>query len=190
MSQKRSAGAADSKNLLVLLVSEDHVLTHDLSRVLQSGGYRVESTRAAGNALNRMRKERADLLILDSRYLHESDYREVARSFPVRRVAHDQERIQIGKVTVDPAGRVVHLNRRQVQLTSTECDLLLELIRRHGETVTRDELLESLGDHGRVFDRTIDRHICNLRRKLEPKPKASSMIVTVHGMGYRLNLKA
>src|SRR6185312_5825597 len=153
MSQKRSAGAADSKNLLVLLVSEDHVLAHDLARALQSGGFRVESTRAAGNALARLRKERADLLLLDSRFLHEGDYREVARAFPARRIAHDQERVRIGKVTVDAASRVVHLNRRQVQLTSTECDLLLELIRRHGETVTRDELLESLGDHGRVFDR-------------------------------------
>jgi DNA-binding response OmpR family regulator len=46
-----------------------------------------------------------------------------------------------------------------------------------------------LGDPGRVFDRTIDRHICNLRRKLDTIPQAGSIIVTVHGVGYRLNIK-
>ena len=190
MSAKRSANVADSRSRLVLLVSEDHALAHELSRALQGGGFRVETTRTAGNALNRMRKARADLLVLDSRYLSDGDYREVARAVPLRRTVRDQEPIHVGKLTVDPAARVAHMNRRQVQLTSTECDLLLELIRRHGQTVTRDELLDSLGDHGRVYDRTIDRHICNLRRKLEPTPKSSSMIVTVHGIGYRLNIRA
>ncbi len=179
----------DPKARIALLVSEDHALAHDLSRALRAGGFHVESTRTAGNALNRLRKARADLLVLDAKFLRESDYSEIARAVPLRRVAREQERIHIGKLTLDPAGRVAHVNRRQVQLTSTECSLLLELIRHRGNTVTRDELLDSLGDHGRVFDRTIDRHICNLRSKLEPTPKASSMIVTVHGIGYRLNLR-
>jgi DNA-binding response OmpR family regulator len=178
------------KGRLALLVSEDSALAHDLARVLRGGGFQVENTRTAGNALNRLRKARADLLVLDGKYLRESDYAEIARAVPLRRTAREQERVQLGKLTVDPAGRVAHINRRQVQLTATECSLLLELVKHHGQTVTRDELLDSLGDHGRVFDRTIDRHICNLRRKLEPTPKSSSIIVTVHGIGYRLNLRA
>ncbi|HXP94588.1 MAG TPA: winged helix-turn-helix domain-containing protein [Candidatus Binatia bacterium] len=186
---RRSTPALDPKARVALLVSEDHALARDLSRALHAGGFRVESTRTAGNALNRLRKARADLLVLDARFLREGDYSEIARAVPLRRVAREQERIHVGKLTLDPASRVAHVSRRQVQLTSTECSLLLELIRHRSSTVTRDELLDSLGDHGRVFDRTIDRHICNLRRKLEPTPKASSIIVTVHGIGYRLNLR-
>jgi DNA-binding response OmpR family regulator len=189
-SRGTGAGGADPKARAALLVSDDHALANDLGRALHGSGFRIENIRTAGNALNRLRKSRADLLILDARSLREDDYSEVARSFTPRRRSADQERITVGKLMLDQASRVAHINRRQVQLTSTECSLLLELIRHHGQTVTRDELLDSLGDHGRVFDRTIDRHICNLRRKLEPTPKASSLIVTVHGIGYRLNLRA
>lgn len=185
-----TGSTGESKTRTALLVSEDHSLATDLGRALHGSGFRIENTRTAGNALNRLRKARADLLILDARALHEDDYGDVARSFATRRRHEAQERIQVGKLMLDPAGRVAHINRRQVQLTSTECALLLELISHRGQTVTRDELLDSLGDHGRVFDRTIDRHICNLRRKLEPTPKASSLIVTVHGIGYRLNLRS
>lgn len=185
-----TANAGDLKMRTALLVSEDNALTLDLGRALHGSGFRIESTRTAGNALNRLRKARADLLILDSKSLRDDDYSDVARAFTARKRNVEHENLQIGKLTLDSVSRVAHINRRQVQLTSTECSLLVELIRHRGQTVSRDELLDSLGDHGRVFDRTIDRHICNLRRKLEPTPKASSLIVTVHGIGYRLNLRA
>lgn len=183
-----AVAAKRAEHRFAVLVSSDQGLVHDLTRLLSSGGFRLENTRTTNNALNRLRKARADLLILDARAMRDADVSETARAVTPARRTH--EAMTLGKLSLDPAGRIATWNRRQSQLTSTECALLVELIRHRGQTVTRDELLDSLGDHGRVFDRTIDRHICNLRRKLEPTPKASSVIVTVHGIGYRLNIKA
>lgn len=173
-----------------MLVSADHTLAGDVSRALQTAGFRVETTRTISNALYRFRKTRLDLLILDSRFAKESDLMDVVRSTAGERAARETtERVTVGKLTIDPGNRTVQYHRRQAQVTSTECSLLLELVRNRDRTVTRDELLDSLGDHGRVFDRTIDRHICNLRRKLEAGSSGGPLIVTVHGVGYRLNLR-
>jgi DNA-binding response OmpR family regulator len=178
------------KARVALLVSENRALGHALAKFLKTCGFHVESARTASTALNRARKSRADLVVLDAKSLREIDVTEIPSGSAPRRTVRERERIHIGKLTLDPIGRVVHVNRREVQLTATECALLVELAGHRGETVTRDEILDSLGDRGRVFDRTIDRHICNLRRKLEPTPKTPPMIVTVHGIGYRLNLRS
>jgi DNA-binding response OmpR family regulator len=180
---------AESKPRSVLLVCGDRALVSDLSRALAPYGFRVENLRKASNALYRLRKARADLLILDARSVRESGLAELVRATATERPGREAERVVFGKLDYDPGSRVAQIGRRQVQLTSTESALLLELLRHRGRTVTRDELLDSLGDPGRVFDRTIDRHICNLRRKLEPNPKGPPLIVTVHGVGYRLNIK-
>jgi DNA-binding response OmpR family regulator len=151
-------------------------------------GFVVEGTRSPGAAVRRFRKSKPDLIVFDGRVVRESDLGEYAAAPAEPKPT--TERIQVGKLSLDAGSRTVQYNRRQTQLTSTECALLLALARNVGQTVTRDELLDSLGDPGRVFDRTIDRHICNLRRKLDTIPQAGSIIVTVHGVGYRLNIKA
>jgi DNA-binding response OmpR family regulator len=177
-----------TKRRSALVVSADHWLVLEITRALRAVGFVVEGTRSPGAAVRRLRRGKPDLIIFDGRVVRESDLAEFAPAAPSE-PKPTTERIQVGRLSLDAGSRTVQYNRRQTQLTSTECALLLALARNVGQTVSRDELLDSLGDPGRVFDRTIDRHICNLRRKLDTMPQAGSIIVTVHGVGYRLNIK-
>ena len=74
-----------------------------------------------------------------------------------------------------------------VELTPSEFELLLVLARQPGRIFTRSQLLDAL--HGVAFEsyeRAIDSHIKNLRRKLEPDPRQPRYVLTVYGVGYRL----
>ncbi|MBT8213517.1 MAG: helix-turn-helix domain-containing protein, partial [Acidimicrobiia bacterium] len=69
---------------------------------------------------------------------------------------------------------------------STEFELLLTLARQPGRIYTRAQLLDSV--HGVSFEsyeRSVDAHIKNIRRKIEPDPKHPSLVLTVYGVGYR-----
>ena len=75
---------------------------------------------------------------------------------------------------------------REVELTATEFTLLETLVRDPGRVFTRGQLLDAV--HGVSFDsyeRAIDAHVKNLRRKLEPTPGSRRYVQTVHGVGYR-----
>jgi DNA-binding response OmpR family regulator len=80
----------------------------------------------------------------------------------------------------------VSLNGRPVGLTPIEFRLLGVLLREPGRTFSRAQLIERVcGSDFGGFDRAIDVHILNLRRKLEKDPVHPTMIRTVHGIGYR-----
>ena len=86
-----------------------------------------------------------------------------------------------GSVTVDPARRRVVADGQEVQLTTTEFDLLLHLVRRPGRVFTREELLSSVcGYEAAAGTRTVDVHVAQLRAKLGE----TSPIRTVRGVGY------
>ena len=90
-------------------------------------------------------------------------------------------------VLVDPATRVVTRAGRPVPLRPKEYELLAALLRRRGAVVGRTELLREVwGYHESVLSRTLDTHIGELRRKLEPDPGAPRHILTVRKSGYRL----
>ena len=73
-----------------------------------------------------------------------------------------------------------------VELSPKEFDLLMALVRRPGQVVTRAELLKDVwGYNATVVSRTIDTHIAELRRKLEPDPSSPRHIMTVWKTGYR-----
>jgi DNA-binding response OmpR family regulator len=75
----------------------------------------------------------------------------------------------------------------QIDLTATEFALLETLARQPGRVFTRSQLLDAI--HGVAFEsyeRAIDAHIKNIRRKLEPDPHSPRYILTVYGVGYRL----
>lgn len=98
----------------------------------------------------------------------------------------DDAPIRIGDVEVDRLRRRVVVGERTVELTATEFDLLAQLARQPGRVFTRAQLLA--GVHGVVvesYERAIDAHIKNIRRKLEPDPRRPRFILTVHGVGYR-----
>ena len=95
--------------------------------------------------------------------------------------------IQVGGLRMDLDRHTVTLDGNPIELTPTEFNLLKVLMEQHGHAFTRMELVEKgLGYSFEGLDRTIDSHIKNLRRKIEPDPSQPSYIETVYGVGYRL----
>ena len=93
-------------------------------------------------------------------------------------------RLTIGALEIDVEGYRVTLDGAALHLTPNEFKLLVGLARRAGQTLTREQLMDELyGASVSGFDRSIDSHIKNLRRKLEHAPLS---IETVYGVGYRL----
>ena len=96
------------------------------------------------------------------------------------------EVMRAADVEVDLSKMRVRVDGRSVELTPTEFHLLATLIREPGRVFTRAQLLDAL--HGVAVDsyeRAIDAHVKNLRRKIEPEPARPRYILTVHGVGYR-----
>jgi two-component system alkaline phosphatase synthesis response regulator PhoP len=94
--------------------------------------------------------------------------------------------VRTGALEIDTAKRAVRVGGRSVDLTPTEFELLLHLARSPGRVYTRSQLLDAL--HGVAFEsyeRAIDAHVKNLRRKLEPDPAHPKYLLTVYGVGYK-----
>jgi len=104
----------------------------------------------------------------------------------VDRQAEPSDRIEVAGVTIDISRMRVEVNGRNVELTPTEFQLLVALARQPGRIFTRSQLLDAI--HGLAFEsyeRAIDAHVKNLRRKLEDDPGQPRYVLTVYGMGYR-----
>jgi two-component system alkaline phosphatase synthesis response regulator PhoP len=94
--------------------------------------------------------------------------------------------IRAGDVTLDVPRLRVTAGDRDIDLTPTEFQLLAALAREPGRVFTRSQLLDAV--HGVAFEsyeRAIDAHVKNIRRKLEPDPREPFYVQTVHGVGYR-----
>ena len=92
-----------------------------------------------------------------------------------------------GDLEIDFPRREVRRGGDSVNLTRTESDLLAALARVDGRVLTRPQLLDAAaGPDSITLDRSVDSHIRNLRRKLEPVPSAPRYVITVAGVGYRL----
>src|SRR3954447_21498170 len=95
----------------------------------------------------------------------------------------------IGDVTLDRARREVMAKGVPVELTFSEFELLTELMRQAGRLFSRQELLRAIwGDSAYRDPRAIDVHVRHLREKLEEVPESPTLIITVRGAGYRLNV--
>jgi len=96
------------------------------------------------------------------------------------------EVLRVADVEVDLPRMRVSVGGRPVELTPTEFQLLWTLMREPGRVFTRGQLLDAV--HGVAFEsyeRAIDAHVKNLRKKLEPTPGRPRYLLTVHGVGYR-----
>jgi two-component system phosphate regulon response regulator OmpR len=94
-----------------------------------------------------------------------------------------------GPLTIDPQHRSVLMENRRLDLTRSEFDLLAMLARDPGRVFSRNQLLECVrGGDTDAFDRAVDTHVSNLRRKIEPDPKSPSLLKTVWGVGYRFEV--
>lgn len=96
--------------------------------------------------------------------------------------------VRIGALTIDMANRTAQLAGQLVDLTPTEFDLLATLARHPGRPFTREQLIEIVYDVSYFgYDRAVDSHIKNLRRKIEPNSHEPQYILTVYGVGYKLS---
>jgi len=97
------------------------------------------------------------------------------------------EIVRAGDVELDTARMLATVDGRRVELTPTEFRLLLELARQPGRVFTRSQLLSAVqGVAFESYERAIDAHVKNLRRKIEDDPRAPRRLQTVFGVGYRM----
>lgn len=91
-----------------------------------------------------------------------------------------------GRIYIEPAERIVRINDQVVDLTKNEYDLLLIMAENPDRTFTREQLIEfAFGSDYPGYDRTIDVHVKNIRKKIEADLKEPAYIVTVFGVGYK-----
>lgn len=96
------------------------------------------------------------------------------------------EVIRIGKVTLDVPRLRATRAEQVIELTPTEFQLLAALAAQPGRVFTRAQLLDAVrGVAVESYERAIDAHIKNIRRKLEPDPRQPQYILTVYGIGYK-----
>ena len=96
--------------------------------------------------------------------------------------------IRAAGVTLDVPRMRATVGARAIELTSTEFELLAMMMRQPGRVFTRGQLLDAVhGEQADAFERAIDAHIKNLRRKLEPDPRAPRYVLTVYGVGYKFS---
>ncbi len=114
---------------------------------------------------------------------------------PVRRVHEPRETeqgtrppVSVGPIAVDFVRREVRVNGRAVHMSRQEFDMLAFLASPPGQIRTRDELIDRLWSNKDLADtRTLDTHIRRLRTKIEPDPPHPRYLVTLRGVGFRLD---
>ena len=95
------------------------------------------------------------------------------------------QRVEVGDVELDPGTRSVQSAGNKVELTAVEFNLLEHLLRSAGRVVEREQLAEEvLGRKLSAFDRSLDVHVSNLRKKLGPRADGEERIKTIRGVGY------
>jgi DNA-binding response OmpR family regulator len=95
--------------------------------------------------------------------------------------------VRAGRLVLDVPRLRAEVDGRTVPLTATEFQLLTTLARQPGRVFTRSQLLDAV--HGEAFEsyeRAIDAHVKNIRRKIERDPRTPRHLLTVYGVGYRL----
>ncbi len=108
----------------------------------------------------------------------------------LRRVGRQDEPstiLEVGPIAVNLDEHWATVNNESLELTTSEFDMLAILVRRPNRVFSRNELLEHVQGYSHEgYDRTIDTHIKNLRKKLRSALPDQEVIVTVYGVGYKL----
>ncbi len=95
--------------------------------------------------------------------------------------------VRVPGLALDNMARTVHVDGREVALTGAEFDILRALVERAGRVVSRERLMElARGAEFGAFDRAIDVHISNIRKKLGDDPRRPRWIRTIRGVGYQV----
>ncbi|WP_206046907.1 response regulator transcription factor [Mangrovimicrobium sediminis] len=97
------------------------------------------------------------------------------------------EALTVGDLSIDSARREVRVGESRVELTAREFDLLLHFARHPGRVFSRAQLLDSVWGFGHEgYEHTVNSHINRLRGKIEPDSEHPQYIVTVWGVGYKM----
>lgn len=95
--------------------------------------------------------------------------------------------VSVGDLHIDVDRRIVRVAGRRVDLTAAQFTMLLTLAKSPGRVFTRLQLLQSVQDGGyEGYERTVDVHIKNIRKRIETDPRDPRLITTVWGVGYRM----
>lgn len=95
--------------------------------------------------------------------------------------------LKVGDIAIDVDGHQVTVSGREAALTPTEFSILLFLAERPGRVASRLQLVNaSLGEAYIGYERSIDTHVSNLRKKIEDDPANPKRLQTVYGVGYKL----
>ena len=95
--------------------------------------------------------------------------------------------LNVGDIIIDTEKRIVRLGDSNIELTPIEFEIIRVLAENPGRVYSRMQLLDRVqGDAYEGYERTIDSHIKNLRRKLEFDPEHPKYVITVYGVGYKL----
>lgn len=99
-----------------------------------------------------------------------------------------RSRVNIGDLSMDLSSQQVRRGGQRIHLTPTEFRLLAFLAENQGKAISRETIFEQVWGHAAPYEdlRTVDVHIRNLRRKVEPNPSRPQLVVTVRGVGYML----
>jgi two-component system response regulator ResD len=102
--------------------------------------------------------------------------------------SRDEEAISIAELHIDPRKREVRVGEQEMALTAKEFDLLWHFARHPGQVLTRDHLISEIWGYDFDGDEsTVTVHIRRLREKIEPDPANPKFILTVRGVGYKLD---
>ncbi|MFJ5715961.1 winged helix-turn-helix domain-containing protein [Neobacillus sp. NPDC093127] len=100
---------------------------------------------------------------------------------------NNEEKIEIGKLTIYPEKYEAYFQAQQLELTLKEFELLLYLAKNKGRVLTRDQLLSAVWNYDFAGDtRIVDVHISHLREKIEEDTKKPAYIKTMRGLGYKM----
>jgi two-component system OmpR family response regulator len=98
-----------------------------------------------------------------------------------------QSKLSVADLSIDIDRRLVYRDQKAIELTQIEFDILKTMAEHPGRVYSRMQLLDKVqGEAYEGYDRTIDSHIKNLRKKIEPDPDRPRYIITVYGVGYKL----
>jgi DNA-binding response OmpR family regulator len=103
------------------------------------------------------------------------------------RAAEPADRIVAGDLVLDVPRLQGSVAGRSIELTPSEFAILATMARQPGRVYTRSQLLDAVrGDAFESYERAIDAHVKNIRRKIEPDPRQPRYLLTVYGVGYRV----
>jgi DNA-binding response OmpR family regulator len=94
---------------------------------------------------------------------------------------------RVRDLEINEAAHEVRMDGKPVSVRPSEFRILTLLARHAGQVLSRAQMLDLLHDDGSIFERTLDRHINHLRHKLEPDPANPTYLITVYGVGYKLD---